>query len=106
MLDPELTPVIVGIIVLAAIATTILFLASLIAYFRRRMVRYLLITVALGLLVTRSIIGLGTVFGVVPMTVHHLIEHSLDFFIAVIILYAVYRSGPTGDTNPSDFDHK
>ena len=96
--ETQLAAVLVATIVLAAVGTTVLFLASLIAYTRRRTLRYLLVTLALGALVARSLFGLGTVFGYVPMTVHHLVEHSLDFLIAVLILYAVYRSGPTGET--------
>lgn len=91
----QLAPVLIVVIVLAAVGTAILFGIGLIAYRTRRTLRYLLITVALGLLVARSIVGLGTVFGVVPMAIHHLVEHSFDFVIAMLILYAVYRSGPS-----------
>lgn len=101
-LDPQLAPVLLAVIVLAAIGTTVLFCAGVVAYSRRRSTRYLLITVALGLLVVRSLVGLGTVFGVVPMTFHHLLEHGVDFTIAVLILYAVYRSGSGTDDSWSD----
>ncbi len=92
-LPPEFAPVLLGVIVLAVLGTTILFLCGVVAYSRRRSFRYLLITVVLGLLVARSIVGLATVFGLIPMAIHHLVEHSFDFLIAVLILYAVYRSG-------------
>ncbi len=98
-LDPQLAPVLLGVIILAVIGTTILFCCGIVAYLRRRSTRYLLITIVLGLLVGRSLVGLGTVFGVVPMTVHHLVEHGVDFTIAVLILYAVYRSGPFSGQN-------
>jgi membrane protein DedA with SNARE-associated domain len=90
--------VLVAVIVLAVAGTTLLFLAGLVAYSRRQTRRYLLITVVLGLLVGRSVVGLGTVLGAVPMTAHHLVEHGFDFLIAVLILYAVYRSGPERTT--------
>lgn len=96
-LDPQLAPVLLAVIFLAALGTTVLFCCGVIAYRRRRSMRYLLITIVLGLLVLRSVIGLGTVFGLVPMTVHHLVEHSFDFTIAVLVLYAVYRAGTAGD---------
>lgn len=111
-LDPQLAPVLLVVIVLAVAGTAILFACGLVAYSRRRSTRYLVITVVLGLLVARSIVGLGTVFGLVPMTVHHLVEHGLDFTIAVLILYAVYRSGSverdeTGsDRLNGDSDHR
>ncbi|EMA35316.1 DUF7471 family protein [Halobiforma nitratireducens] len=98
--DPQLAPVLLGIIVLAALGTAVLFACGLVAYSRRRSIRYLLVTVVLGLLVVRSVVGLGTVFGVVPMTFHHLLEHGVDFTIAVLILYAVYRTGSDGSTDP------
>ena len=93
-ISPELAPVLLLVILLAALGTMILFFCGVVAYRRRRSFRYLLITVVLGLLVARSLVGLGTVFGAVPMAVHHLVEHSVDFTIALLILYAVYRSGP------------
>ncbi|ARS90444.1 DUF7471 family protein [Natrarchaeobaculum aegyptiacum] len=92
-LSPEAAWLLLAVIVLAVIGTTVLFCVGLVAYHRRRSFRYLLITVVLGLLVVRSIVGLCTVFGIIPMAIHHLVEHGLDFAIAVIILYAVYRSG-------------
>ncbi|SEP64284.1 DUF7471 family protein [Natrinema salaciae] len=98
-LDPQLAPVLLVVLVLAVVGTTLLFCCGVVAYSRRRSFRYLLITVVLGLLVTRSVIGLGTAFGLVPMTIHHLVEHGFDFTIAVLILYAAYRSGPVGDTD-------
>ncbi|AFZ73435.1 DUF7471 family protein [Natronobacterium gregoryi] len=101
-LDPELAPILLAVIVLAVLGTTILFLCGVVAYSRRRSLRYLLITIVLGLLVGRSFVGLGTAFGVVPMTIHHLVEHGVDLTIAVLILYAVYRSGPGTDEPASE----
>lgn len=94
-LNPQLAPLLVLLLILATIGTAILFVAGLVAYSRRRTTRYLLITIVLGLLVARSVTGLGTVFGIVPMTIHHFVEHSFDFLIAVLLLYAVYRSHPS-----------
>lgn len=103
-LDPQLAPVLVAVIALAVLGTTVLFVAGLVAYSRRRTLRYLLITVVLGVLVIRSVTGLGTVLGLVPMTVHHLVEHGFDFLIAVLVLYAVYRSGPSNGAVPAESD--
>ncbi|ELZ03039.1 DUF7471 family protein [Natrialba asiatica] len=90
--DPEFAPVLLAMICLAVVGTTALLGVGLVAYLQRRSSRYLLITVVLGLLVGRSIIGLGTVFGLVPMTIHHLVGHGVDFSIAALVLYIVYRS--------------
>ncbi len=103
-LDPQLAPVLVAVIVLAALGTTALFVVGVVAYARRRTARYCVIAVVLGILVVRSLTGLGTVFGLVPMTVHHLVEHGFDFLIALLLLYAVYRSGSSGDDRAAAVD--
>lgn len=84
-----------GIILLAGAGTGLLFLASIVACLRRRSPRYVLITIAVGALFVRSFVGIGTVSGVVPMMYHHIMEHTLDFTIAALVLYAVYLSKPT-----------
>lgn len=82
------------VVAIAGIGTGILFLVSLVAYRRRQSSQYLLISVAVGALLARSVVGAGTVLGYVPMPVHHFVEHSLDFAIAAIVLYAVYAHAP------------
>ena len=47
--------------------------------------------------------------GVVPMPVHHFVEHSLDFLVAATVLYAVYAHAPgsvpeTGETRSETDD--
>lgn len=82
------------VVALAGVGTGILFVVSFVAYRRRRSSQYLLISVAVGALLARSVVGAGTVLGYVPMPVHHFLEHSLDFAIAAIVLYAVYAHAP------------
>lgn len=82
------------VIFAAVLGTGSLFIVSLLTYRQRRSLRYLLITTAVGCLLFRSIVGIGTVSGVVPMPVHHFVEHSLDFLIAALVLYAVLQSTP------------
>jgi hypothetical protein len=81
------------VLVLATLGTATLFLTGLVGYRRRRTRVYLLMTAALGILVSRSVIGFGTVLGIVPMPVHHLIEHGSDFAVATLVLYALYSTG-------------
>lgn len=92
--DGRYTPILWLVVALASIGTTLLFAVGVIAYRRRRTFRYQLITVVLGVLVIRTVVGIGTILGYVPMTVHHLVEHGFDFLIAALILYAIYRVGP------------
>lgn len=82
------------VIAVAGIGTGLLFLVSVVAYRRRGSDQFRLISVAVGVLLARSIVGAGTVLGYVPMPVHHFLEHSLDFLIAAIVLYAVYAHAP------------
>lgn len=91
----EASPLLLFVLVLASLGTGLLFAGSVLACLQRRELRYVLIMVAVGALFVRSLIGFGTAYGVVPMTVHHLIEHSFDFLIAALVLYAVYRSKPS-----------
>ena len=88
------SPTLLAVIAIAGLGTGILFAVSLIAYHRRRSRQFLLISIAVGALLARTIIGAGTVLGYVPMWAHHFVEHSLDFFIAAIVLYAVYAHAP------------
>jgi len=82
------------VVAVAGIGTGVLFFLSLLAYRRRRTQQYRLVCVAVGVLFARSVVGAGTVLGYVPMPVHHFLEHSLDFLIAAIVLYAVYAHAP------------
>ena len=82
------------VVAVAGIGTGVLFFVSLLAYRRRRTQQYRLVCVAVGVLFARSVVGAGTVLGYVPMRVHHFLEHSLDFLIAAIVLYAVYAHAP------------
>lgn len=84
-----------GVLLLACLGTGLLFGIGLLAWNQRRSTRYLLVAIAVGALFVRSVMGIGTVFGTVPMVVHHLVEHSLDFLIAALVLYAVIRNRPT-----------
>lgn len=98
------SPVLLAVIACAGIGTGALFLVSLVAYRRRQTSQYRLISVAVGILVLRSLVGAGTVLGVVPMPVHHFVEHSLDFLIAAMVLYAVYAYAPGSVTDSATAD--
>lgn len=82
------------VICIASLGTGLLFIVSYIAFIRRQRTQYLLICIAVGLLFLRSIVGAGTVLGYVPMMLHHLVEHSFDFLVAAIVLYAAYEHAP------------
>lgn len=81
------------VLALATVGTLALFVVGLVAYRRRGSGVYLLLTVALGLLVGRSIMGFGTALDLVPMPMHHLLGHGADLAIAALVLYAIVRTG-------------
>lgn len=93
-------PVLLVVLLAAILGTGLLFALSVAAYLRRRSTQYLLISIAVGALWGRSLVGIGTVYGYVPMPIHHLIEHGLDFLIAVVVLYAVYTQAPGAVSEP------
>jgi hypothetical protein len=79
-----------AVLCLTTAGTLVLFGVALVAARRRRSRSYTLLTVAVGLPVVRSVVGIGTALGEVPMVVHHLVEHASDFAIAALILTAAY----------------
>ncbi|WP_455550785.1 DUF7471 family protein [Haloarcula laminariae] len=89
-LGPGEATVLLILIALATLGTVVLFLIATAGAIRRRNTTYLLLTVAIGLLVARSFVGLGTVFGAVPMPVHHLAGHGVDLSIALLVLAAIF----------------
>lgn len=95
-LEPSV--LLLSVLALAGLGTGVLFAGSVLAAWQRRDTRYVLVTLAVGALLVRSVVGLGTLYGRVPMEIHHLVAHTLDFTIAVLVLYAVYRSRPVADT--------
>lgn len=94
--------VILAVLTLAGIGTGVLFAVSVLAYWRRRSRRYGLVALAIGALFFRSVVGLGTVLGIVPMVLHHLLGHGLDFAVAALFLSTVVRTG-SDSINP-DFE--
>ncbi|AUX09938.1 hypothetical protein AArcSl_2316 [Halalkaliarchaeum desulfuricum] len=81
------------VLALATIGTGLVLLLAVAGYLRRGSTPYLLVVVAVSALFVRSLVGFGTLYGHVPMTTHHFIEHGFDFLIAVCVLTAVYLMG-------------
>lgn len=92
--EVEGSVLLLSVVLVASLGTGLLFVVSYVAFRRRQNKQYLIISLAVGALFSRSIVGAGTVLGYTPMTVHHLVEHSLDFLIAAMVLYAVYAHAP------------
>lgn len=80
------------VLLAAAAVTTVLFGLSLVVAVRRRSRRYLLVSATLAALLSRSIVGLATVRGLLSAGGHHFLEHGLDAVIALLLLAAIYDS--------------
>ncbi|MDQ2074169.1 DUF7471 family protein [Haloarcula sp. NS06] len=93
-IGPGQTALLIAVLGLSALGTLALFSVAAVSTYRRRSRPYVLLTVAIGLLVFRSVVGIGTVLGAVPMVVHHLTEHGFDFLIALLVLSAIYSVAP------------
>jgi hypothetical protein len=71
----------VGILALAVVALT-----------RRRSWSYLLVTLAIGTLGMRVLLGGLMLLGVIDLRIHHLLEHVVDVLMALLLLAAVYTA--------------
>ena len=80
------------VLLTAAGVTAVLFGLSLVVAYRRRSRRYFLVSATLAALLSRSIVGLLTVRGLLSPGSHHFLEHGLDALIAILLLAAVYDS--------------
>ena len=93
-IGPGQTALLIAVLSLSALGTLTLFSIAAVSTYHRRSRPHVLLTVAIGLLVFRSVVGIGTILGAVPMVVHHLTEHGFDFLIALLVLGAIYSVAP------------
>ena len=73
----------------AGLASALLLGLGLAAYARRRSRSYLLVVLALGALLARTLVAAGAEAGVLSTAVHHLAEHGLDVVMAALVVGAV-----------------
>jgi hypothetical protein len=83
------------VLVITGIASLAILGLGVVALAQRRSRSYLLITMALGTLAGRTLVGGLAMDGTVAMEFHHLIEHTLDGVMAVLLLVAVYYARTT-----------
>ena len=88
-------PLLSWLLLTAAGVTAVLFGLSLVVAYRRRRRRYLLVSATLAALLSRSLVGLLTLRGLLSPGSHHFFEHGLDAVIAILLLAAVYDSTTT-----------
>jgi heme A synthase len=84
---PGLLPL---VLLVAGLGSAVVVALALAALARRRSRSYVLVTLALATLLTRTVLGVLTVNHVLPPFPHHLLEHSLDAVTVALLLGAIY----------------
>ena len=87
-----------GVLVLAGGASLLIASLAIAAFAQRRSRSYLLIALALATLLARTVAG-GLAMGeLLPVGTHHVVEHSLDGVMAILLIAAVYFARTTDPT--------
>jgi len=72
--------------------------AALAAFLRRRSRPYLLVALALGTLLARSVVAGASIGGLLAGDVHHVLEHGLDVAMAGLVIAAVWYARSVSGT--------
>jgi hypothetical protein len=80
------------ILTLAGLTSIGILLLAVVALTRRKSWSYLLVTLAIGTLGIRVLLGGLMFFGLIDLTIHHLLEHIVDILMALLLLAAVYTA--------------
>jgi heme A synthase len=78
------------VLVAAALASGLVVALALAAFARRRSWSYFLVTLALAMLLVRSLFGMLTLDGALDATAHHVFEHALDVLAVLLLFGAAY----------------
>lgn len=90
-----------AIITVATLGSSALVVVAGMAYLRRRSWSYLFITVAIGMLVVRSVVGLFALGGPLQIGTHHVLEHLLDVVAIALLFAAIYVARTTDPAHGS-----
>ncbi|HET7323938.1 MAG TPA: hypothetical protein VFJ06_06380 [Halococcus sp.] len=91
-----------SVLLLAGITSLVIIGLAVVALAQRRSRSYLLITLALSVLLVRTVVGELAMSGMMARQTHHLAEHALDGVMAVLLLAAVYCARTTDPTAEED----
>jgi len=84
------SPLLLWVLVLAAVVSGVLVAAAVAAYARRRERSFLLVVGAFAALFARTVVALLALLAVIPGALHHVLEHALDVVMAGLVVAAVY----------------
>ena len=96
------TTILLFLLTLGGLSAAVLASFAVVAFSRRQSRPYLLVTLALVALVCKALAGVFTVIGVFSVSLHHLMEHALDFTMALMLIAAIYSAR----TRPSDIQRR
>lgn len=86
----------------ASLASAALVGVAILALVRRQSLSYGLVTAAIGALLVRSILGIGTHAGVFAGHTHHFLEHILDVAVVTLLIVAVAVARRSLSEPPAD----
>ena len=84
----------------AGLGSSALVVLAFVALLRRQSWSYFLVTLAIGLLMLRTFLGVVMIGGYLSLEIHHFLEHFLDVLMIVLLFAAVYMAR-TVDPEPS-----
>lgn len=94
------------LITVATIGSAALVLVAGMALLRRRTWSYLFITVAIGMLLVRSLVGFLALGGPIHGETHHMLEHLFDVMAIVLLFAAIYTARTIQPTHePENLPH-
>lgn len=79
-------------VTIAAMGTALLLGVAFVAFVQRQSRPYLLLVAAFGALLGRSVVAGFSMFGLLPTTTHHLLEHGMDVLLVALVVAAVYHA--------------
>lgn len=98
---PTVDPVLLVVLV-AALGSGLVVSIALAATARRRSLSYFLVTLALATLLSRSLLGVLFLDGVLDHPQHHLLEHGLDILGVTLLFGAVWAARTVETGRPAD----
>lgn len=93
------------VLVVAGLGAAVLVAISGLALYRRRSLSYVLVTLAIGALLLRSLLGTVTLGGLLADPTHHVLEHVVDVVVVGLLFAAVYAARRV-DPSPTEVAHR
>lgn len=78
------------VVTVATIGSSLLVLLAGMALLRRRTWSYLFITVAIGMMAIRSLVGILALWDPLEVETHHVLEHLFDVVAISLLFAAIY----------------